>query len=225
MIYLQNFRGDLPFTNTRLTRLAGSLDDDLSQMILDYKAFKAKANPAAIAFEERGNDRVLSQNLHWAIASVSSALQQNVIMCLNLDVKPLTGYGDNAVDVMCNLFPIRSKLIVPPLTGSGLWDKVRDPDLSSRYWRDLARNKVPWNQWLREHQEAAINEDALARDRNAEAGADLKKFSVYLPIYFDEDNEVFELLAPYQNEMKAFGRSTPKSRSPPRLTLPPPDRL
>jgi hypothetical protein len=205
MIYLQNFRGDLPFTNTRLTRLSGSLDADLSQMILDYKTFKTKANPAAFAPEERGNDRVLTQNLHLAVPSASSALQQNIIMSLNLDVKPLSGYGDNTVDVMCNLFPIRSKLTVPTLTGSGLWDKVRDPDLSSRNWRDLARNKVPWNQWLRAHQEAALNEYALARDRKAEVDADpTKMLPIYLPIRYDEDDEVFALLGPYQNEVTSF---------------------
>jgi hypothetical protein len=60
--------------------------------------------------------------------------------------------------IMCTLFPIRSMLTVPPLTGSALWDKVRDRYLSSRYWWDLVRNKVPWNQWFRKQQEEACNE-------------------------------------------------------------------
>ena len=205
MIYLQNFRRDLPFTNTRLARLAGSLDDDLSQMILDYKAFKAKAGPATMAFEERGNDRVLPQSLNSALPSAApAALQQSTIMSLNLEVRPLAGYGDNTVDVMCNLFPIRSKLTVPPLTGSGTWDKVRDPDLSSRDWRDLARNNIPWNQWLRKQREAAISEYQFALARKAEAQDDPTRFRAYLPIDYDEDNEVLALLVPYQNEMNSF---------------------
>jgi hypothetical protein len=125
-------------------------------------------------------------------------------MSFNLDVKPLAGYGDNTIDVMCNLFPIRNKLVVPPLTGSGSWDKVRDPELSSRKWRDLARNKIPWNLWLREHHEAALNDYYSALDRQAEAGADPAKYLAYLPIAFNEDNEVFYLLGPYQIDMKTF---------------------
>ena len=199
MIYLQNFRRDLSFTTTHLATLAGGVDGDLHRMILDYKALKTKVSPSAIAFEERGNDRVLPQPMQFAVQSASgAALLGTTIMSLNLDVKPVAGYGHNIIDIMCNLFPIRSKLTVPPLTGSALWDQVRDPDLSSRYWRDLARNKVPWNQWLRKQQEDAMNERQGAIVRAAQANG------TKLPITYDEDNELFVLLAPYQNEMKNF---------------------
>jgi hypothetical protein len=199
MIYLQNFRKDLSFTTTRLTKLAGAMDHDLSQMILDYKAFKTKTGQATIAFEEDSNDCVLPQKTHFALSAAARApLLGTTIMSLNLDIKPVAGYGDNVIDVMCNLFPIRSKLTVPPLTGSRLWDGVRGPDLSSRYWRDLARNKVPWNAWPRKQQEEAMNErqGALVRARDANP--------TKLAITYDEDNELFDLLAPYQNEVKSF---------------------
>jgi hypothetical protein len=175
------------------------MDHDLSQMILDYKRFKAKAGQATITFEEHDNDCVLPQNMHSALwAAVGAPLLGTTIMSVNSEIKPVAGYGDNIVDIMCNLFPIRSKLTVPPLTGSRLWDSVRDPDLSSRYWRDLARNKVPWNSWLRQQQEAAMNErqGALLRAQKANP--------TKLPITYDEDNELFDLLAPYQNEMNSF---------------------
>jgi len=198
MIYLQNFRKDLSFTNTRLTTLAGSLDGDLRQMILHYKAFKAKVASAGLPPEERGNDRVVPQDVRFALASAAAPGLTTTIMSLNLDVKPLAGYGDNIVDIMCNLFPIRGWLTIPPLKGSALWDQVRDPNLSSRYWRDLARNKISWKQWLPKQQEEAMNERQGANVRSAAASP------TKLPATFDEDNELFALLAPYHDEMKDF---------------------
>lgn len=198
MIYLQNFRQDLPFTTTRLQVLKGAFDADLHQMIVDYKAFKTKTVSAGLPPQEQGNDRVIPQDLRFALQSAGSSAVTTTIMCLNSDVKPLASYGDSTVDVMCSLFPIKGKLIIPSLTGSALWDQVRDPDLSSRYWRDLARNKIPWDQWLPKQQEDAMNERQGAFVRAA--NQDRNKLS---PTY-DEDNELFSLLAPYQKEMKVF---------------------
>jgi hypothetical protein len=186
MIYLQNFRKDLQFTNTRLTTLAGSVDLQLSKMIIDYKAFKTKEVWVVGAPEERANDRVVPQDLRFAVqAALPAAPGRNTIMLLNLDVNPLAGYGDNVVDVMCNLFPIRGMLTASPAR----------PETD---WRDLARNRVPWNQWLRIHQEVALMEyDRLKTPFTVAKPSDLDKLDSY--------RESSALLAPYQNELKSFG--------------------
>lgn len=192
MIYLQNHRKDLPFTNTRLATLAGAMDRELSKMIVDYKAFKTKEFLAALAPEERFNDRVMPQDLQFAVQSAGpGAAGQTTIMSLNVDVKPLPGYGDNPVDVMCNLFPLRGMLTASPVR----------PETD---WRDLARNKVPWNQWLKVHQEAALMAYETFRTMDPwgldpsrpNSKPDLSKHDAYL--------ELSALLGPYLNEIKAF---------------------
>ncbi len=185
MIYLQNQRKDLQFTNTRLASLAGSMDLQLSKMIIDYKAFKTKEFLAALAPEERANDRVIPQDLRFAVQSASPAAPgRTTIMFLNGDVNPLAGYGDNTVDVMCNLFPIRGMLTASPVR----------PETD---WRDLARNKVPWNQWLRMQQEVALLEyERLKTPFTVAKPSDLDKLDLY--------RESSTLLGPYQNELKSF---------------------
>jgi hypothetical protein len=185
MIYLQNFRKDMAFTKTRLETLAGSFDQDLRQMIIDYKTYKTKDMLAALAPGERGNDFVFPQDLRFALQSMSPAVPgRNTIMFLNSDVRPLAGYGDSIIEVMCNLFPIKGRLMGSPVTPEA-------------YWRDLARNKVPWSKWLREQQELALSE----RQEANEILSDPKRGKGALS---DEDKELFTLLRPYENDMKPF---------------------
>jgi len=177
MIYVCNQRTDLPFTKTRLATLHGTADQPLAQMITDYKEFKRKAF-VAFAADEWSNIRVSPQDERFALGPL-----RTTIMALNSDVRPLSGYGDTVIDVMCNLFPIRGML-----TGTAV-----GPDT---YWRDLARNRVPWGRWLRAQQENAANERSGANTRTATRKA--------TEATSDEDNELFRLLHPYEADLKVF---------------------
>lgn len=136
MIYMTNFRKDLQFTTSTLPTLVGKFDPQLSQMILD---FKKKLSPLLmLPPEERENSRVIPQDERFAVQS--AARPATTIMLLNNSVRPLPGYGDTAVEVMCNLFPILGILRAAP---GGDRKAIGQPDA---YWRDVARNKVPWPQ-------------------------------------------------------------------------------
>lgn len=175
MIYLSNHRKDLRFTNSYLSTLAGQADSMLFQMIIDYKEFKKRTFSALMVPEEQQNSRVTPQDERFALGPI-----QTTIMALNHDVKVLPGYGDTIIDVMCNLFPIREILLGLPVRADA-------------YWRDLARNRVPWKQWLLKHQEDAANERQGAIQRMSSRG-----------VTSAEDNELFTLLNPYRNDMKDF---------------------
>ena len=177
MIYLCNQRTDLQFTKARLATLRGEVDKPLVQMINDYKEFKRKAL-VSFAADEWSNSRVGPQDERFALGPL-----RTTIMAMNYDVRALAGYGDTVIDVMCNLFPIRGML-----TG----DTV-GPDT---YWRDLARNRVPWSRWLRAQKADAAQERAGAIERS------MKRQPKELTS--DEDNELFRLLYPYKAEMKLF---------------------
>jgi hypothetical protein len=184
MIYLSNFRGDLQFTKSRVPSLAGMVDANLTQMIMDYKNLKNRASFAMSLREERGNATVVPQDVRFA--RVAASRPEATIMNLNLDVRPLANYGDNTVDVMCNLFPIRGILAASPVR-------------AETYWRDLARNKIPWSRWFRNQQENAANEWKGATSRMSQRSQN--------EWTSDEDTELFALLHPYRDEMRAFWQS------------------
>src|SRR5262249_5675869 len=115
--------------------------------------YKKKLSPLLLLPpEERGNSRVIPQDERFAV--LTAARPATTIMALNNEVKPLPGYGDTIIDVMCNLFPIRGILGCWPVRG-GQRQAIGQPDA---YWRDLARNKIPWNQWTRAQQNNATDE-------------------------------------------------------------------
>jgi hypothetical protein len=194
MIYLQNCRKDINFTNTRLMTLAGGMDASLSSMIKDYKAFKTKQPLLNVAPEERLNDRIIPQDLLTGV-ELSGALAspvRNTIMYLNFDVMPLAGYGDNIIDVMCNLFPIRQMLTAWPVR----------PETD---WQDLARNKIPWRLWLRVQQEAAmIDYQSLRGMDPSQPDPSHPNSSKFDFSKYDEYKRRLALLAPYMSDIKTF---------------------
>jgi hypothetical protein len=63
-------------------------------------------------------------------------------------------------------------------------------------WRELARRKVPWQQWTTVQQEAAHQDYQTALRRQRNDGERLR--------FWDEDNELFQLLQPYKSDLRDF---------------------
>jgi hypothetical protein len=199
MIYLANHRKDLQFTTgAPLRTLVGKFDPQLNRLILDYKRKLSPLLP--LPPEERGNGRVIPQDERFALSA--AAQPSTTIMALNLEVRPLSGYGDTVVDVMCNLFPIRD--ILRGLPQGGVRRVIGQPDA---YWRDLARNRIPWNQWTRAQQSSATDEyfGAVGLPPSPPPPPPGTRMQVPKPsVPSDRDNELFALIAPYREEAKRF---------------------
>ncbi|MBV9156957.1 MAG: DUF4157 domain-containing protein [Acidobacteriaceae bacterium] len=65
-------------------------------------------------------------------------------------------------------------------------------------WREMARHSTPWQQWTLEQKENAESEYQAAVKRMFEA-SDRERFASR-----DTDNELFRLLEPYKQNMRAF---------------------
>jgi hypothetical protein len=173
-------------------------------MIMDYK--KTLSPLVMLPPEERANSRVIPPDERFA--AMTGARPFTTIMALNNEVKPLPGYGDTVIDVMCNLFPIRD--ILRGLPQGGTRQAIGQPDA---YWRDLARNRVPWNKWTRAQQSNAADEYYAAVRATAPPLPQEpweKKTAAPPRQTSDRDNELFALLAPYREDLKRFQENRTK---------------
>jgi len=214
--YLLEHRPDLKWTNRRLPGLTwpsaagrATVEHRLFEMIQDYKEFKqTTANTGWSSQnltylwlwpEEARNGRVVPQDERFA-AGVSIT---STIMALNSDVRPLperlswpgASQTNSIIDVLSSLYPGVAHVL------SGL------PVREDMNWRDLARKRIPYNQWFLSQKRDAERERTEANQRigghwvgdQYVQATDKERIE-----FMDADNELFRLQYPYRNEMEKF---------------------
>jgi hypothetical protein len=191
MIYLQNFRKDLKFTKKSLPTVGGGVDATLLGMVADYKKFKQNAFEVLLDEKEALANRMIPQD-----EKLLRGAPRTTIMALNLDVRPLQGYGYSAVEVMCNLFPLKSRLEGLPVR----------PDAT---WQELARSGVPWDKWFSAQKQEAMRQRNTANERMGADPTQVHKRTTppatgAPAMTREEAREILDLLQRYQGDMKAW---------------------
>jgi hypothetical protein len=218
--YLLEHRPDLQWTSLHFSALSWPSAEPhatLFQMIKDYQAFKRNhdatgfsdqyqmqlnMNRGSLLFPNEWGGRVLPQNERTAL----EPFIMTTIMALNSDIRssphkvtwPGVSTIDSISDVMSR-YPGVARVL------SGL------PVREDMDWRELARKRIPWNQWLLKQKNDAIRDryEEVTRGEAHWVGNQWVKPSErerdrLVAQYAEADWELTRLLWPYLDDIRNF---------------------